>query len=157
MKPADIVVPSGSPRVYEPSVNGHWVFDRQMDPNRLGFIYVIFDKVLKKAYLGKKLYRGHGKLNKGKESNWKRYRSSSGVLRQHWLERPATEFEFICIEEYDTKSGLSWAETWSLCTLKVCTTDSWYNTRIEKISWIVKELVTADHEQRLTEIERRVK
>ena len=61
--------------------NGHWLFPEQLG-NGVGFIYVIRDLELKRCYLGKKQFVGAGKLNKGKESNWKKYTSSSKVLAE---------------------------------------------------------------------------
>jgi len=132
--------------------NGHWQFDKDMGKNSIGFIYVIRDKVLRRFYLGKKLYAGHGKLNKGVESNWKKYRSSSPVLKEHFKERPIEEFDFICIAEYRSKGGLSYAETWSLCKVEAPTTDEWYNVLINKVSWRVSEGVKDSHKERLTEV-----
>ena len=62
--------------------NGQWKFPEQMGIGHVGFIYVIRDNVLGRCYLGKKLYYGMGKLNKGKESNWKKYLSSSKLLAE---------------------------------------------------------------------------
>lgn len=115
----------------------------------VGFIYVIRDNVLKRFYLGKKNFAGHGKLNKGVESNWRRYVSSSPVLAEHFKERPKEEFDFVCLEQYSTKGGLSYAETWSLCLVEAPTTNEWYNTQIEKVSWKVNERVTKQHKDRL--------
>ena len=131
--------------------NGHWQYDKKMGSG-VGFIYVIRDNVLRKLYLGKKLYRGHGKLNKGKESNWKKYKSSSKTLALHFAERPMEEFDFICIGEYATKGGLAYAETWSLCYTDALTTDAWYNKMIGKISWNVTELVSIEHKKRLNDV-----
>jgi len=128
--------------------NGHWNFNKQMGDG-VGFIYIIRDKYLKKFYLGKKLYRGTGKLNKGVESNWKKYKSSSPILAEHFKVRPLEEFEFICLEEYKTKGALAYAETWSLCNVEAPTKDIWYNKRIEKISWKVSEQITDLHKGRL--------
>jgi hypothetical protein len=128
--------------------NGHWKFDKQMGDG-VGFIYIIRDKYLQRFYLGKKLFYGAGKLNKGKESNWKRYKSSSKSLADHFKERPAEEFEFICIEEYKTKGTLSYAETWTLCLVEAPTNDMWYNRLIEKVSWPVREPISDKHKQRL--------
>jgi len=140
-----------SPQVY--TQNGHWQFEHQMGyKNFVGFIYVIYDKVLNCAYLGKKFYEGHGRLNKGKESNWKKYVSSSKCLEAHFKERPKEEFEFICIEEYRMKGALAYAETWSLCYVEAPTKDNWYNKRIEAISWNVSEGITNRHKKNLNNI-----
>lgn len=131
--------------------NGHWKFEEQMGDG-VGFIYVIRDHVLERLYLGKKLFRGMGALNKGKESNWKTYASSSPVLAALFKERGKSEFEFICLEQYKTKGTLSYSETWSLCLVEAPTTKSWYNTLIEKVSWPVKEGVSQRHKDRLNKV-----
>ena len=130
--------------------NGHWQFPEQMGGDEyVGFIYVIRDKYLQRCYLGKKTYRGSGKLNKGVESDWKRYKSSSNLLKDMFKERPKEEFEFICIEQYRTKGTLSYSETWSLCAVEAPTSKVFYNTLIEKVSWPVKEAITVRHKERL--------
>ena len=133
--------------------NGHWSFPEAMGQNdEVGFIYVIKDNYLDRYYLGKKLYYGMGKLNKGKESNWKKYTSSSKVLNELIKYRPKEEFEFICLEQYKTKGILSYSETWSLCFVEAPTNKNWYNTLIEKVSWPVKEAITNRHKERLNSI-----
>ncbi len=136
--------------------NGHWSFPEQMG-NGVGFIYVIYDTVLQRAYLGKKNFRSMRGKNVGKESDWRRYLSSSKLLAEMMQERPKKEFEFICIEQYKTKGTLSYSETWSLCLVEAPTSVKWYNSLIEKVSWNVKEPITARHKQRLNEIIERMK
>lgn len=138
------------------SINGHWDFPEEMG-NGVGFIYVIYDSYLNRGYLGKKQYRGAGALNKGQESNWKKYTSSSKVLNELLKVRPVEEFEFICIEQYKTKGTLSYSETWSLCLVEAPTSDRWYNTLIEKVSWPVKEPITDRHKERLLNVMNRIK
>lgn len=143
------------PKLVVPSIirkfnNGHWQSPTQMGGKEyVGFIYIIRDNFLKRFYLGKKQYRGTGKLNKGKESDWKKYKSSSKLLLEMFKERPSEEFDFICIEEYKAKGALAYGETWSLCLVEAPTTIGWYNTRIEAISWSVKEGITDKHKERL--------
>jgi hypothetical protein len=133
------------------TTNGHWVFpDKMGEKDKVGFIYVIRDVYFNRHYLGKKMFRGTGKLNKGKESNWKKYSSSSKLLVEVMSTRPREEFEFICIEEYQTKGTLSYSETWSLCLVEAPTSLEWYNTLIEKVSWNVKEKITNRHKDRLS-------
>ena len=98
------------------------------------------------------MYYGAGKLNKGKESNWRRYTSSSKVLGELLKARPKEEFEFICLEQYKTKGTLSYSETWSLCRVEAPTSNEWYNTLIEKVSWPVKEQITKRHKERLERV-----
>lgn len=133
--------------------NGHWEFPEQMGGlEYTGFVYAIYDSVLNRSYLGKKMYREAGKLNKGKESDWKKYASSSPVIAEFLKERPKEEFEFICLEQYRTKGTLSYSETWTLCFVEAPTNRCWYNTRIEAVSWPVKEGVTQRHKDRLQEV-----
>jgi len=131
--------------------NGHWDFPEQMGVG-VGFIYVIFDRYLQRAYLGKKSYYGAGVLNKGVESNWRKYTSSSKTLKELLAERPREEFEFICLEQYNTKGTLSYSETWSLCHVEAPTSKIWYNHLIGKVSWNVREPITLRHKERLTTI-----
>jgi len=131
--------------------NGHWQFPEQMGEG-VGFIYVIRDRVLERMYLGKKTYFGAGKLNKGKESDWRKYASSSKVLKELFKHRPKDEFDFICLEQYKTKGTLSYAETWTLCLVEAPTSNVWYNTLIEKVSWNVKEPVSERHKDRLQKV-----
>jgi hypothetical protein len=133
--------------------NGRWQFCEQMGGKEYsGFVYVIRDNYLNRFYMGKKFYRGGGKLNKGVESNWKTYLSSSKTLEIMLAERPIEEFEFICIEQYKMRGAVSYAETWSLCHVEAPTTVNWYNKRIEEISWNVKENITPRHKERLERV-----
>ncbi len=130
--------------------NGHWQFDKQMGSVEfVGFIYLVKDLYMEKFYLGKKLYRGTGRLNAGKESNWKTYISSSNNLQIHLKERPREEFELICLDEYKTKGTLAYAETWTLCYVEAPTSEKWINKRIEGISWKIREPISVKHKQRL--------
>jgi hypothetical protein len=133
--------------------NGIWQFPDQMGVKPYeGFIYVIVDKVLNKAYLGKKYYWGKGKLNKGEPLPWKNYKTSSKKVKAFLKDGKDEEFEFIVLEQYQTKGGLSYAETWSLCRLDTPLSDQWLNSRIEGISWKVKEGVSDRHLQRLYDV-----
>jgi hypothetical protein len=135
------VPPSPSLRSFN---NGHWLFPEQMGDG-VGFIYVIRDLVLLRLYLGKKSF----KKRDGSDSGWRRYSSSSKLLNDMLAVRPRDEFEFICLEQYKTKGCLSYSETWSLCMVEAPTTQLFYNTRIEKVSWSVKEPISQRHKARL--------
>jgi hypothetical protein len=140
-----------------PNENGHWVFHEKMgDKNYVGFIYVIFDAYLRKAYLGKKNFRVGKGSKKGQESNWKSYISSSKYVKLMLENRPRDEFEFIVLDQYKTKGTLSYSETWSLCYVEAPTTDNWYNVLIEKVSWPIKEKISERHKEKLDEIIRRL-
>ena len=127
--------------------NGQWLFPEQMGGAEFeGFIYVMKHLPTGAMYLGKKSYRGRT----GVTSAWKSYTSSSEKVLK-WMEKTEhSEWEFTCIEQYKTKSGLNYAETWSLCFLDVPYKQCWLNKRIEEIAWGCKEHRTARHIERLT-------
>jgi hypothetical protein len=128
--------------------NGHWQYNQQMGSQAyVGFVYVIKDKIFNTRYIGKKSYRSSGKHTAGKESLWRSYKTSSPHLKEHFKERPLTEFEFIVLSEYKTKSGLAWAETWSLCFVEAPLSSRWLNRRVEAIQFNVKEPVTEYHKE----------
>lgn len=132
--------------------NGHWRFSpRNLDPDKaVGFVYMIVDKRDNSKYIGKKQFRGRGKVNRGQASNWKSYTSSSKELNARIKERGKDDFVFIILEQYYTIGGWSFAETWSQI---VCETpaknEEFLNRFIDKVTWRVTEPVTARHKQRL--------
>jgi hypothetical protein len=104
-------------------------------------------------YIGKKNYRGTGKLNKGKQSNWRTYTSSSKDINEIISEKGLVNFDFIVLDEYYSRGGLSWAETWSQCHVEVPTNNHiWYNRFIDKVQWRSTEVVTDLHRKRLTKL-----
>jgi hypothetical protein len=133
------------------STNGHWDFEDVMGGDEyVGFVYIIRNKHTGRCYIGKKTYRGSGKLNKGLPSNWPWYISSSKELSEDVKSNGKSSFEFICLEQYKSKGALSWAETWSICYVEApCNQEKWYNRLIEKVSWVVKEKITERHKERL--------
>ncbi|MDB4575372.1 hypothetical protein N9112_00250 [bacterium] len=141
-------VPTVEPRPKTKFDNGHWSFPEQLGEG-VGFIYIIRDKYMRKLYLGKKHFRAMRGRNKGVESNWRKYMSSSKYVKLMVANRPLSEFEFICIESYTTKGTLSYSETWSLCQVEAPTSDEWMNTLIEKVSWNVKEPISDRHKERM--------
>jgi hypothetical protein len=62
------------------------------------------------------------------------------------------DLEFICLEQYKTKSGLSYAETKSLVLVDAPLTDMWLNKRIEEVAWNVKEPMSDRHYNKLMEM-----
>jgi len=139
--------------------NGHWDWPYGLMGAKeyTGFIYIIHDKNVNRLYLGKKSYRGRGKINKGQESNWRWYISSSEELANNVKAMQKEGFDYYCIEEYRAVGALSFAETWSLCTVEAPSNkDIWYNVLIQKVSWPVKEKITDRHKERLQEIVKKV-
>lgn len=135
-------------------INGHWKFDRPMNPKRmLGFIYLVRDNYNEKFYIGKKNYKGRGATNKDKESNWKWYTSSSDPLNEAIAKHGKQHFDFFVIEEYRTVSTLAFAESWSLLYVESPFNHaSWYNVLVNKVSWRCFEPLTAKHKLRLRQI-----
>lgn len=135
--------------------NGHWEWDEEPLGSKgfTGFIYVIHDVMNAKLYLGKKQFVGAGKLNKGQDSNWRWYISSSKELSESVKINQKENFRFIAIEQYKSKGALSYAETWSLLYAQTPVhRHKWYNVLINKISWSVKEPPTQRHKERLRNI-----
>jgi hypothetical protein len=123
---------------------------------KLGFIYIIRNNISGRCYIGKKFYKGTGKLNKGQETNWPWYISSSKELSQDIKTLGKESFEFICLEEYTSRGALSWAETWSICAVEAPSKrDMWYNCLINKVSWVVNEPITPLHKETLRTLIRR--
>ena len=109
-------------------------------------------------YIGKKNYKGRGKLNKGVESNWKTYTISSVLLNALIKEKGADKFKFIILEQYATAGGLSFAETWSQVTSETPSkNDEFMNRFIDKVTWKVVEPVTERHKKRLKHFMRKYK
>lgn len=131
--------------------NGHWQHDTPLGiPGYVGFIYCIRDVMNEKLYLGKKQFRGLGKENKGEDSNWRWYISSSKELSESIRRNGKNHFEFVAIEQYKTKATLSYAETWSLMHVESpFRRDKWYNLLVNKVSWVTKEPITQKHKDRL--------
>lgn len=138
--------------------NGHWEFPENLGgKDYFGFIYAIFDPETKRGYIGKKQFFGTGKLNKGQDSNWRRYTSSCKELNEEIRLRGIQNFRFFVLEQYKIRGTLGWAEVWSQCIAETPTSNVWYNGLIEKVSWIVKEAITDRHKARLSQIINMVK
>lgn len=139
--------------------NGHWDFPEPLGgKDYVGFIYVIEDTVNKRLYLGKKFFRGAGKLNKGKDSNWRWYITSSKEVESSVKQNKKEGFKFHAIEQYHARGAVSYAEGWSLFHYETpLNRDLWYNVLINEVSWVVKERITDRHKERLAAIVERVK
>lgn len=112
---------------------------------------MIRDCLADKLYLGKKQFKGRGALNKGQESNWMWYTSSSKELNERIKTCGKDNFEFIAIEQYVPVGTLSYAETWSLMHVESPTNrDKWYNLLVNKVSWPVKVPISERHKKRLS-------
>ena len=65
--------------------------------------------------------------------------------------KTATKHSVLKIK-VSTKGTLSYSETWSLCYVEAPTSENWYNTLVEKVSWPVKEAITERHKERLNKV-----
>jgi hypothetical protein len=134
--------------------NGHWSFCEQMPYiTASGFVYLIRNTVSGMMYIGKKNFRGVGKLNKGKQSNWRSYTGSSKQLNEDILSLGKENFEFYVIEVYHNKGSVSYAEAWSQHHAEIPTNNhKYYNRFIDKVSWKVNEPITDRHKRRLKKL-----
>lgn len=136
--------------------NGHWSFPEQMDESNAGFVYAIVDTVMGMGYIGKKNFKSSAK-GMWLPSDWRTYKSSSKALAIMFNERPVSEFEFICLEQYKYKGDLSYAESWSLFRVKALESKGfWYNKGIEAVAWQVRVPPTPRHRERIAEVVERV-
>ena len=130
---------------------GHWSAQGlSLDPEHAeGFVYLIIEKDTSKAYIGLKHYRLRGK-RKGQQSNWKTYTSSSTWVKQLIAERGVDNFDFIILEQYYTRGGLSFAEVWTQVSCEIPSqNEKYFNRFIDKITFKVTEPVTPRHKKRL--------
>jgi len=142
------------------SKTSHWDHTGlTLDPERaVGFVYLIVYKETNQKYIGKKNYKGRGKLNKGQESNWKSYTSSSSYLNDLIKEKGKENFVFIILEQYYSVGGLSFAETWSQVVAETPSkNDEFINRFIDKVTWKVTEPVTEQHKRRFKHYLRKYK
>jgi hypothetical protein len=157
-KAADLLAEAATPRVRVNKAalgpNGHWDFPEVLDSEKaFGFIYLIHDTIENKFYLGKKQFRGTGKLNKGEESNWKYYTSSCKELVASIKRNGKELFKFYVLEQYYKRGTLGYAETWSLCMVEaLANRDKWHNGLINKVSWTITESITERHKKRLSDL-----
>ena len=118
----------------------------------VGFVYLIKDNLSGDFYIGKKLYKTYGKNNYGLESNWKTYLHSSDSMRSFLGDCSIENLEFHALEQYKTRGGLTYAETWSLCHVEAPTNKNCRSKKLEKIQFRVVENITSRHKQRLGEL-----
>jgi hypothetical protein len=134
--------------------NGHWSFCEQIPfTTASGFVYLIRNKINCMMYIGKKNFRGAGKLNKGKQSNWRAYTGSSKQVNEDIEKLGKENFEFYILEWYINKGSVSYAEAWSQHYAEIPTNnDKFYNRFIDKVSWKVSEPITDRHKKRLKKL-----
>lgn len=134
--------------------NGHWSFSEQLNYLKAqGFVYLIVAKSSGRLYIGKKNFRSEGKLTKGRQSNWRTYTGSSDKLNALIKAVGVSKFSFYVLEQYYTKGGVGWAETWSQCYAETASNhDKFFNVLIEKVCWRSTEHITVRHKDRLNKL-----
>lgn len=134
--------------------NGHWQFGgEQLDIfKHAGFVYVVVHKPTMKMYFGRKNFLMGG-ANKGYESKWREYLTSSSRVKA-LIEREGNDkFLFIALEQYKTLAGLGYAETWTMMYAKTPENPSrFFNLSVEAVRWSSKEKITDRHIQRLNTV-----
>ena len=120
-------------------VNNHWIFyksDKPFIPNadKFGFVYIITNTKIKKAYVGcKQYYIGKSK----KQSKWQTYIGSSKYLKEDIKKIGKKHFTFEVIAEYKNKRSLRYYEMyyqvkWNVLTATIEGSDerAYYNSYV---------------------------
>lgn len=123
----------------------HWNHSFVLDVhNFFGFIYYIENKLSGKKYIGKKQYYSYKAGKKHKESDWKKYFSSSKHLNEDIMKFGIDNFYFEILFECKTRGDLTYAESNLQHKNNVLTERdeygerSWYNASIAAIKFIPK-------------------
>lgn len=111
------------------SNQGHWIGLKADTKDNFGFIYIIRDKTIGRAYIGKKQFWAKKPKTKGcktavadkgspkwkhccwKESDWRTYRGSSKSLAKHMKEFPDNDYEYEILYLCRSRGVLTYSET----------------------------------------------
>lgn len=123
-----------------------------------GFVYVIYNHIDKKYYIGKKTFRHGGKKSyrrngkrvpnykHGTENDWKTYTGSSEELNAAIKEHGKENFSFVMLRLFKTRGGLSYMESNIQHKLDVLTAVNnkderlFYNGNIAATKYLPKEI-----------------
>ena len=138
--------------------NGHWAFPEQLDHKKAqGFIYAIRRVSTGQLYFGRKNFRVVSKFAQlnGTQSDWRRYKGSSDELKALIKKHGIADFRFFVLEQYYTKGGVGWAETWYICQAE-CPSDhaKFLNRQIPNVKWRSTEFISSRHKDRLSKVVR---
>jgi hypothetical protein len=147
---------------------GHWIFPSQFDPsNWVGFVYRIIDTVTNKEYIGKKQFHSKrskkikGRKNKiwqTKESDWKKYTSSSATINELIEAHGKERFCFLIESLHKTKASLTYAEVEKMISEDVLRTKlpdgtrKYYNGVIPPIKFLPPHTTSDEEACRLFQI-----
>jgi hypothetical protein len=120
----------------------HWV-GVEPDPDKYyGFVYQITNNVTGKRYIGRKFYHTYVKKKKSKESNWRKYQSSSDHIKADIKKLGKDNFTFEILAQYHTRSNVMYYECNYQHKLDVLTERdengerTWYNARIDAVRFV---------------------
>jgi len=148
--------------------NGHWEFDREMNPSKYqGFVYLIMNNETQRAYIGKKKYfsvltlpplKGYKRNRKQfKEMKWREYTGSSADLNADIEKLGKDKFSFICLCEAETQAELTYTETKLQFDFNVLTDvlpdgeRKYYNKAIGAIKFLPPKVVAESTRKKLSE------
>lgn len=134
---------------------GHWKADWEFDPEMfVGFVYLITHIPTGRMYIGKKFFwatiRKTVKNRKNrkkviKESDWKKYTSSSAWVNSEIKLYGKEQFKFEILSLHESKSTLAWEETRLLVVHDALRTKlpdgskKFYNGLVCGIKYVVKD------------------
>jgi hypothetical protein len=125
----------------------HWRGKKPDPENYFGFVYEITNNLTGRKYIGRKVYWTKNTArkivvkdmdNKGwcwdhwKQSDWKRYISSSKDLKADIYEHGMENFTFKILSQWKSSSALRYIECKTQWQRKVLETDDYYNNWIEE-------------------------
>ena len=141
----------------------HWHHDFTLDSsNSFGFIYYVENKLSGKKYIGKKQYHRYRSGKKFKESDWKKYTSSSKHLNEDISKVGIDNFYFEILFECKTRGDLTYAESNLqhknnvLTERNECGERVWYNASIAAIKFIPKPEHTEETKRKMSESKKKL-
>lgn len=141
----------------------HWNHNFILDPiNSFGFIYYVENIANGKKYIGKKQYYSYKLNKKHKESDWKKYFSSSKHLKEDIKKFGIDNFYFEILFECKTRGDLTYAETNlqhknNVLTERDTTGERvWYNASIAAIKFIPKPEHSEETKRKMSETKKKM-
>jgi hypothetical protein len=132
--------------------NGHWRFPKQLDYLKAhGFVYLVREMNTGQFYIGRKNFRSEAKATIGKQLDWRTYLSSSKKLQEKLEKMGLSKFEFYVLDQYYSKGGVGWAETWSQAFAATPVNPLCINRIVEGVTWKSTEDITPLHRERIRE------